>query len=504
MNVTKSNIRFVVTGLLFGIFMASLDQTIVSTAMPTIVSELGGLEKFIWVFSAYMIASVVSMPLFGKLSDMYGRKRFFLFGLSVFLLGSILSGTAENMLQLIIYRAIQGIGGGSMMPISFAIIFDIFPAEKRGKMQGLFGAVFGLSSVFGPIIGAYFTDYINWRWIFYINVPIGIASFVLLFRYYVESIKLVKKKIDWLGTIILVFSILSLMFALELGGKEYAWNSLMIISLFISFALLLFIFLQIEQRVEEPVVPIALFKRRLFTSSQGVSFLYGAMLISGATYIPLFVQGVFGGTASSAGQILTPMMLGVVTGSQIGGFSANKFTYRRIMLGSVLLLLIAMSLLSTLSVDTSRLLVTLYMIIAGMGIGISFPIMSLTSLHQLEMNQRGSATSTVVFFRTIGSALGVTVFGAIQTQILKTQLQNMIGNSPMASNIVDPRVLLQPEVRATIPSFVLDKMTLALADSIATVFQWSLIAVIAAFIFILLMGNDRMETKQVELKRKTG
>ncbi|HEY2420229.1 MAG TPA: MFS transporter, partial [Neobacillus sp.] len=220
-----TNLKPVVIGLLLAILMAAMDNTIVATAMGTIVSDLGGFDKFIWVTSAYMVAVMAGMPIFGKLSDMYGRKRFFIFGLVVFLLGSALCGVAQSIVQLSIFRAIQGIGGGALMPIAFTIVFDIFPPENRGKMTGLLGAVFGAASVLGPLLGAYITDYISWHWIFYVNVPIGIVSIILIVRFYHESLQHSKQKIDWIGAITLVISVVSLMFALELGGKEYKWDS---------------------------------------------------------------------------------------------------------------------------------------------------------------------------------------------------------------------------------------------------------------------------------------
>jgi EmrB/QacA subfamily drug resistance transporter len=493
MDRLRTNIKGTVAGLLLGLFMAALDQTIVSTAMPTIVGEFGEYERLVWVFSAYMIASVVATPIFGKLSDMYGRKRFFILGLGVFLLGSILCGVAQNMLQLILFRALQGIGGGALMPLCFAVIFDIFPPEKRGQMNGLFGAVFGLSSVLGPLVGAYFTDYIDWRWVFYINVPIGIVSFLLIIFSYKESAAKVKQVIDWLGVVLFTGTILCLMFAIELGGKTYAWGSWQILGLFGAFAVLLILFLLTEIRAQNPIVALHLFKNKVFTASQLSSFLYGAIMISGATYIPIFVQGVYGGSASSAGQTLTPMMLGVVASSMIGGRFVGKFVFRNIMLVSAALLTGSLILLGTIDADTARWVVTLYMVLVGLGIGVSFVVFNIATLHGVSPQYKGAATSMIVFFRMIGSALGITVFGVIQTDRLTGNISKVLPDPKMAEQFGDPQALLQPAARELFPPDVLHKMIAGLAESIAFVFQWSIVLPILAGLLVLMMGRANVE-----------
>lgn len=490
MDKSKTNTTWTVAALLLGLFMAALDQTIVSTAMPTIVGEFGDFEMLVWVFSAYMIASVIATPIFGKLSDMYGRKRFFIAGLIVFLIGSILCGMASNMIQLILYRALQGIGGGAIMPLCFAVIFDIFPPEKRGKMNGLFGAVFGLSSVFGPLAGAYFTDQIDWRWVFYINVPIGIIALILLGLYYKETVNKVKQVIDWAGAALLTATILSLMFALELGGGgEYAWGSAEILGLFAGSVVFLILFLIVERKAVNPIVSLHLFKNKVFTASQAASFLYGAIMIAGATYIPIFVQGVYGGSASAAGQTLTPMMLGVVASSVIGGRFVGKFLFRNIMLVSALVLVISLSLLGTISVDTERWVVTLYMVFVGLGIGVSFVVFNIATLHGISPQHKGAATSMIVFFRTIGSALGVTIFGVIQTTQMKSNIAKVIPDPQQAESLADPQALLQPAVRSMFDADVLKKLTSGLADSIAFIFQWSLVLPVLAALLVLMMGR---------------
>lgn len=499
MDTKKSNTKLVIAGLLLGLFMAALDQTIVSTAMTKIIQKLGGLDKFVWVYSAYMIAMVVSTPIFGKLSDMYGRKRFFLSGLLLFMVGSILCGTATNMDQLIIYRAIQGIGGGALMPIVFTIIYDLFPQEKRGKMMGLFGAVFGVSSVFGPIMGGLITDNISWRWIFYINVPIGILAFLFIFQAYHESKNHRKQSVDWVGAILLTGTILCLMFGLELGGSEgWAWGSWNTVSLFVASGVLLVIFLLLERIAKDPIIQLSLFKKRLFTSSMMISLLYGGVMIAAATYIPIFIQGVFHKTATETSSVLTPMMLGVVASSQIGGRIVNRFRYRDVMIVSALFLLVGTSLLGfAMDTSTSRLVITLFMIVVGLGMGVSFSLLNISTLNAVPPQYKGSASSLITFFRTIGSALGVTVLGALQKHAFQTGVTEIPDLDPgMAAQIKGGQALLDPTVQAQMglsPELV-NTLLGKLADSIIFIFQWSVILPILALVFVFLMGRARLET----------
>ncbi|WP_242772424.1 MDR family MFS transporter [Brevibacillus parabrevis] len=490
----ESKVNFVVAGLLLGLLIASMDNTIVATAMATIVGEMGGMDKFVWVTSAYMVATMAGMPIFGKLSDMYGRKRFYIFGLIVFLLGSILCGTANSIIELSIYRAIQGIGGGALMPIAFTIIFDVFPPEKRGKMTGLFGAVFGTSSVFGPLLGAYITEYVSWHWIFFINVPIGALSLWFIARYYRESLEHRKQSIDWWGAITLVGAVVSLMFALELGGNQYAWNSAQIIGLFTAFFLLFVIFLFVEKKASEPIISFAMFKRRLFATTNAVALLYGAAFIITTVYLPIFIQGVYGGSASNSGLLLTPMMLGSVAGSQVGGFLTTKTSFRNIMLLSAVFFVPGLFLLSTLSPDMARSTVTIFMTITGFGVGFNFSVLGISAIHGFDMRQRGSASSTNSFSRSLGMTLGITVFGILQRNQFENGMASAFSGQGAAGAITDPRAILTPEARAAIPAPVLEKMTDILASSIAHTFLWALVPALLAVVFILLMGNERVVT----------
>ncbi|TWD92518.1 EmrB/QacA subfamily drug resistance transporter [Neobacillus bataviensis] len=494
MAAKESKLGLVVAGLLLGILMASMDNTIVVTAMGTIVGDLGGLESFVWVVSAYMVAEMAGMPIFGKLSDMYGRKGFFVFGLILFMIGSALCGTAETITQLSIYRAIQGIGGGALVPIAFTIMFDLFPPEKRGKMGGLFGAVFGLSSIFGPLLGAYITDHISWHWIFYINLPLGILSLVFVSIAYKESPIHKKQQIDWWGAITLIGSVVCLMFALELGGQKYGWNSSIILSLFAGFVVLLLLFLYAETKVKDPIISFAMFRNRLFAGSTLVSLFYGAAFMAATVYIPIFVQGVYGGTATNSGLILLPMMLGSVVTAQTGGFLTTKMSYRNIMFLSGVILIIGFLFLSSISPETSRALLTVYMIVIGLGVGFSFSVLSMAAIHPFGMEQRGSATSTSNFIRSLGMTIGITIFGTIQRNNLNEGLKDAFsGMGQMKGQpFGDSRSLLSEGARNHIPPQILDKITDALSSSIVHTFTWALVPAGIAFLFIFILGKDRL------------
>jgi EmrB/QacA subfamily drug resistance transporter len=487
----------VMIALLLGIFIAALDNTIVSTAMGTIVADLGGLDKFVWVTSAYLVTEMAGMPIFGKLSDMYGRKRFFVLGIGLFILGSILCGTAQNIVQLSLYRALQGVGGSALMPIAFTIVWDIFPANVRGKMGGVFGMVFGLSSIFGPLLGAYITEHFDWRWVFYINVPLGIVAFVLILFFYRESTQHDKQTIDWWGAVTLVGSFVSLMFALELGGQKYAWDSSVIISLFAAFAILFISFLFAETRAVDPIISFDMFKKRLFSASNIVGIFYGATFLVATLYIPIFIQGVMGGSVINSGLVLLPMMLGTSVTAPLGGQFSSKTSYRNVMIVSALVFILGISLLSTLTLDTSRLQITLYMIIVGLGTGASFSVLSMAAMHHFDSSQRGSASSTNSFLRSLGMTVGITVFGVIQRNMFTHKLADAFSGqeqnqAPSNISFNDPHAILSPATRANIPAPVLEKITGALSSSIAHTFLWALIPAGLALVFVLVMGNEKL------------
>jgi EmrB/QacA subfamily drug resistance transporter len=439
---------------------------------------------------------------------MFGRKRFFIFGLIVFLSGSILCGMADSIVQLSIYRAIQGIGGGALIPIAFTIMFDTVPVEQRGKLGGLFGAVFGLSSIFGPLLGAYITDYLDWRWVFYVNIPLGLLALVFIVFFYKESPVHTKQKIDWWGAFTLVGAVISLMFALELGGNEYDWDSAFILGLFAVFAVLFVAFIFIERKVTDPIISFPMFKVRLFATSNLLGLLSGMAFITASVYIPIYIQGVLGGTATNSGLVLLPMMLGSVVSATTGGFLMSKWSYRNIMIFFAIIFAAGMFLLTTLEPDSGRFLVTIYMILAGLGIGATFSVLSNAAIHHFEPSQRGSVNATVSFIRSLGMSLGITVFGIIQRNDFSAKLNDIfasMGNGQMAENpaFKDPRVLLAPEARAQIPAPILDKITAALSSSITTTFMWALIPTALALIVAMMMSKERLQSS-IEYQQARG
>ncbi|MFT8321586.1 MAG: MDR family MFS transporter [Bacillus sp. (in: firmicutes)] len=486
----------VMCALMLGIFVASLDNTIVATSMGSIIGDLGGMDKYVWVTSAYLVAEMAGMPIFGKLSDMYGRKKFFMFGIILFLFGSILCGTAQTMIQLCIFRAIQGIGGSALMPIAFTIIWDVVPREVRGKMSGIFGAVFGLSSIAGPLLGSFITDHFHWRWIFFINIPLGLIALALILFFYKESKFHTRQNIDWAGSIFLISFSISLMFALELGGHTYSWDSWQIISLFMLSLVCFIVFLLIEKKVKDPILPFNLFKERLYTTSVLTGMFYGAVFMVSTIYIPLYIQGVEGGTATNSGLLLLPMMVTSSVAAALGGGLANKFPYKIIMILSGILMGIGTFLLTTLDPSTPRWLVTIYMMIIGLGVGPSFSVLGMASLQKAKPQERGIASSTSNFLRSLGMTLGITIFGIIQRNSFTSGLPEMVNQGDNANS----GSILSPEAREKIPAEILKQITEVLSNSITTTFIWTFVPLVISLICIMFMTKDKLSDSQIQQK----
>jgi EmrB/QacA subfamily drug resistance transporter len=403
--------------VLLGVLLAALDQTIVGPAMPQIIADLKGFEQYSWVFTSYLLTSTITVPIFGKLSDLYGRKWFFAAGIAVFVLGSILSGISGNIYELIFYRGFQGLGAGIIFASAFAIIADLVPPADRGKWQGAFGAVWGLASVVGPTVGGVLTDGPGWRWVFYVNVPVGaIALAVILTLYPRERNFAENKSIDWLGALTLVASLTPLLLALSLGGTPgWEWNSAGIIWLLVGFAVFLAAFIFVQARVaREPIIPLDLFKNDIFSISIATVFTTGVGLFGATLYIPLFIQAIQGDSATDSGNALTPMMISVVIASVISGQVISRTgKYRLVGIVGMILVTIGMTLLWLMPIEVNRLVIIGYMVILGLGMGITFPLYTLVVQNAFPMSRVGVVTAALQFFRSIGGTVGVAVLGGV-------------------------------------------------------------------------------------------
>lgn len=407
----------VTTGLLLGLILSSLDQTIVSTAMPTIVKGLGGGSLYSWVFAVYMLASTTTMPIYGKLADLFGRRRMYVSGLVLFIMGSLLCGFADTMVELILFRGIQGLGAGALMPITFTIVADIFPPERRGKFMGLFGTVFAASSLLGPTLGGALVDYGHWSWIFLINLPVGIMAMIAIIIGLKENLKsAVKRSIDWLGALTLSGAIVSILLALELGRKSQAWGSGLTIGLFAAGALLTALFIRVETKAKEPIIPLNLFRLRTLAIGNIVGFFMSAGMFGAIAYIPLFVQEVIGVSPSVTGYILTPLMLSTVVTSTLSGRLMSRVSYRFLLISSLMLMAVGFILLGQMNVETTITEVIVYMVITGLGIGAIYPTLGTAAANAVDWHLRGAATSSSQFFRSLGGTIGVSVLGSLLTQ----------------------------------------------------------------------------------------
>lgn len=465
---------------LVGTFLAALDATVVGTAMPTVIGELGGLELYSWVFAAYLLAATVTGPIFGKLSDTYGRKPIYLIGVFLFLLGSILSGTADSMTGLIIFRTIQGLGAGAVQPVAITIVGDIFELETRARIQGLFGAVWGMSALVGPAAGGLITDYLSWRWVFYINIPFGLAAGILLFFALRESFEPRSGTADYLGFSLLTGGLLAVLFALLGGGSapEVSFANLLLFSVGV-FALVLFVL--VERRVTNPIVPMDLFANRLFSVASFGNFAVGGVLFGVSVYLPLFVQGALGGTAITAGAAVASVSIGWPIASFIGGRMLLKTGYRpTLLLGSVFIVL-GSALCVPMGQGTSLFYVVFAAFVIGLGLGFTSTSYLVSVQNAVPWSRRGIATSSIVFFRTIGGVIWVAVMGALLNFSLGDRYEAAVervtgGDENLAELLSDPNALLEPTLRAEIPPDAYAELAASLADSLAPVF-WTLLAI---------------------------
>ena len=428
--LSHKQILVVLGGLMAGMFLAALDQSIVGTALPRIVSEFNSLDKLSWVVTAYLLTSTASTPLWGKVSDLYGRRPLFMAAIITFLAGSVLSALAQNIEQLIGFRAVQGLGAGGLMALAFATIGDVIPPRERGKYMGYFGAVFGLSSVAGPLLGGLLTDGPGWRWFFWINLPIGLVALGIVAA--VLRLPHVKRshKIDYLGAATIAAAVTSLLLAISWSGPTNGWGTTTTIALLVASVVLAVAFVLIELRVAEPIIPMDLFKGRIFSGYAGYAFLLGFAMFGALIFLPLYLQAVKDLSPTRSGLALLPMIVGIFSASIPSGQMMSKSgRYKHFPIISAVLVGGAMILLSTLSLTTPYWQLAIYMFVMGAGLGLSMQITVTAAQNSVPRQHMGSATSTMTFFRSMGGAIGTAVYGAVLTSRLKDHLADIIPNA---------------------------------------------------------------------------
>jgi len=413
-NFTIGRILAIYSGLMVTLLLAALDQTIVATALPKIVSDLGGITQYSWVFTAYMLTSTVTVPLYGKLGDVYGRKNLFLFAIVVFLIGSALCGAAQSMTQLVLFRAVQGVGAGGLFPLSLAVIGNIVPPRDRGRWQGLIGAVFAASSIIGPAVGGFIVDNASWRWVFLVNLPVGAVALVVIVLTMPRRAPQAAHAIDWLGAGLLAAGTAALLMGLVWGGKQYAWTSPHVVGALMLAVVLLAAFAWQERRAAEPILPFHILRNPIVAGSVACMALVGMAMFGTISYVPLFVQGVIGTSATSSGVVLTPLMLGAVTTSLLTGQLISRTgRYRWNVIFGPLVLALGMYLLSRMDVHTTSGEAARNMVIAGIGIGSMMQVFVISVQNAVNRAQIGAATALTQFSRQMGATIGVTVIGAI-------------------------------------------------------------------------------------------
>jgi len=463
----RRQIVLTMAGVLMAMFMSSLDQTIVDTAMPRIIVDLNGFAHYTWVITIYIITSAITIPIIGKLTDMYGRKPFYIAGIVIFTIASFLSGLSQSMMQLIIFRGIQGIGAGVMIANAFTVIADIFPPAERGKYQGIISAVFGLSAIIGPSLGGFITDTLSWHWIFFVNVPIGTAV-VILFVLFFPDIRPAPghhHQVDYSGIITLSGGVTALLLALSWGGSEYPWSSFPVIGLLVLFVALLASFLYIETKSREPIIPLSLFGNRIVAVSGIVVFLTAFGMFGAITFVPLFFQGVLGATATASGGFLTPMILGQVSGSFTSGQLLSRAGGHYRIQGFVGLLLVCTGtfLLSRMSVETGYGTAVINIIMTGFGLGMTFPLYTIAVQNTVPYSMLGVATSSVPFIRSIGASVGLAIFGSTMTSRfaaeftgnLSPALKAILPASQIDSLASNPQVLISTASQAELKNLLM-------------------------------------------------
>ncbi|MDO5682505.1 MAG: DHA2 family efflux MFS transporter permease subunit, partial [Propionibacteriaceae bacterium] len=455
-----------------GMLVASISQTIVGPAMPRIVAELGGMEHYSWLATAAMLVSAITVPIAGKLSDLYGRRPFYIAGLVIFMLGSLISGFAPNFWTLVAARAIQGLGMGTLMPLSQTIIGDIVPARFRGKYQGIMGAVFGVTSIAGPLAGGAITDAWGWRWLFFVSLPVGVVALIVISRFLHLPHTKRTVRIDYAGMVTLSVALVSILLATSFGGTTWAWASPQIIGLYAIGAVFTIAFIIIETRAEEPVLPLRLFRSSIFTLSNLASFGVAMMMFGAIIYIPVYAQGVMGVNAAQSGLILMPLMLGMIVMGMVAGFIVTKTgRYKEVILGGAVLMIVGYILLFRLGYGSHPLELTGAMTVFGIGLGLAMQQYTLVVQNNARRQDLGVATSSIQFFRNVGSTVGIAIYGTVMTTSMPGAIARHLppGAAQQAGHL-DAGSVLDPSALAGLPGPVADAIRMGLAESLHNTF----------------------------------
>jgi EmrB/QacA subfamily drug resistance transporter len=455
----RSRLILTMAGLMVTLLLSALDQTIVGTAMPRIIAELRGFDRYAWVTTAYLLSSTAVVPIVGKLSDIYGRKLFLIGGTALFVLASALCGLAQDLTQLIVFRGLQGVGAGLLMAMVFTTVSSIFPPARRGRVQGVFTSIFGFASIVGPLLGGYLTDAQSWRWVFYVNLPLGLIALAVLWWGF-PNIRPARtdRPIDVAGAVTLVAGVVPLLLALSWGGVEHPWGSPQIVGLLLFAGLMIGLFLWIEARAPEPIIPLSLFGNRIVAVATLVMLCVTMGMFGTILFVPLFIQGVIGSSATESGTVMMPMMLTIIVGSTVGGQVISRTgRYRLVALFGLSTAALGMFLLSRMGPDTSYLTVVRNMMIVGLGLGPTMPVFTIAAQNAVSFSQLGVVTSVTQFARSIGGTLGAALFGSLLVNRFGSALQEALPPSAAAvippeqlASIQNPQVLLNPQIAGTI------------------------------------------------------